>query len=176
MENRALARRYAKVLEGLDPWGELEEAVHLLNSSIHQTHHVLMVFLDPMVPGQVKLQALRKAYGDMPDRLLEYLEFVNRKQRLDHLPLILTMYLQARHHATGVVYGQVHSATVLNPEQLTQLEHSMASHLGKRCIFTSAIDSRLLGGFTVQIGDTFYDNSVRGQLDRLRTHFSTSVG
>lgn len=176
MENRALARRYAKVLSQIDPGGELEYDVQQLSASIHQSRHVLMVFLDPMVLGKIKLEAIMKAYGPMPEKLRTFLEFVNRKNRLDHLPLILVMYLQAHHHNNGIVHGMVRSATALNEAQVLQLETTMGAHLGKKCILGTTIDSRLIGGFSIHIEDSVYDNSVRGQLDRLRTHLTTLVG
>jgi len=177
MENRTLARRYAKVLLGIDPSGELEDSVYQLNTAIHQTRHVLMVFLDPLVAGQTKLDAIHKALGiDLPEQLSQFLDFVNRKGRLDHLPLILSMYLQARQHDHGSVHGQIRSATALSADQIAHLEHTMGQHLGRQCVLSNVIDARLIGGFSIHIGDTVFDNSVRGQIERLRTHFTALAG
>ncbi len=176
MENRTLARRYARVLLRLDPKGELHAPVAELSAAIHQKRHVLMVFQDPMVPGQTKLNALRKAYGTMPAELWNFLEFVKAKNRLDHLPLILSMYLQGRNRRDGVVLGQVRSALPLGAEQIARLESAMSQKLGRECHFGNQVDSRLLAGFSIHIEDTVYDHSVRGQLDRLRAQLIPRAG
>jgi F-type H+-transporting ATPase subunit delta len=176
MENRALAHRYAKALLKLDPTGSVESDVELLHESLHRSRHTIMVFLDPMVLGSVKLAAVRKAFGPMNQKLSDFLDFLQQKNRVDHLPLILAVYLSLRRKERGLLKGHIHSAIPLTPEQIHSIELALGKKLEKHCEFQDSVDSRLIGGFTVQIEDTVYDCSVRTQLDGVRSRFLNLAG
>lgn len=176
MENRALAHRYAKALLKMDPEGAVENEVALLHESFHRSRHVIMVFLDPMVHGSVKIAAVHKAFGAMSTKLKDFLAFVQAKNRVDHLPLIFAVYLSLRRKERGLLMGKVHSATPMSTEQVKHLESVVGQKLGKQCEFQASVDSRLIGGFSIHIEDTVYDCSVRSQLDRLRARFLNLAG
>ena len=176
MENRELAHRYANALMKLDPKGEVESDVELMSASIHKSRHVIMVFLDPMVHGATKLAALRKAFGPMHPNLAKFLDFVQFKNRMDHLPLILVFYLSLRRKARGLLQGEVRTASELTVEQLRHIELVVGKKLDKHCEFIQKPDASLIGGFTVHIEDTVYDCSVRNRLEQVRTRFLNLAG
>jgi F-type H+-transporting ATPase subunit delta len=176
MENRALAHRYAKALLKLDPSGSVEADVELMHESLHRSRHVIMVFLDPMVLGSIKLKALRNAFGSMNPILSNFLDFIQQKNRIDHLPLILAIYLHLRRKERGLIKGHIRSAIPLDSNQVKAIEAALGRRLDKTCEFESSVDSRLIGGFTVQIEDTVYDCSVRTQLDSVRSRFLNIAG
>jgi len=176
MENRELATRYAKTLMELDPEGTAEADVNLLFDSLHRSHHIIMVFLEPMVSSTVKLNAIRKAFGPMNPKLSEFLDFIHFKNRLDHLPLILALYLHLRRKKKGIVLGHIRSALVLDENQIHFIEDRIGEKIKKHCIFDASVDSRLISGFTVQVEDTVIDCSVRCKIDGIRNRFMNLAG
>jgi len=177
MENRAIAQRYAKALFTMDPDGSAESDVSLLHESLHRSPIVIKVILDPMVLGSIKLAAIRKAFGPtMNQKLSDFLNFVQHKNRIDQLPAILEEYLDLRRKTKGILLGHILSATPLEEAQVHHIESVVGKKLDKHCIFNSSVDSHLIGGFTVQVEDTVFDCSVRCQLDGIRARFLNLAG
>jgi F-type H+-transporting ATPase subunit delta len=46
---------------------------------------------------------------------------------------------------------------------------------GKKVELATAVDPGILGGIQVRIGDTLYDGSVRGRLERLRARLESGA-
>ncbi|HSQ42226.1 MAG TPA: ATP synthase F1 subunit delta [Fibrobacteraceae bacterium] len=176
MENRALAKRYAKALRAMDDSGALEPSITLLHDSLEASQTLLDVFQDSMVPGQLKLTAVRKAFPDMSTQLSEFLDFLQSKNRVDQLPAVLDLYLELRDRERGLVKGEIYSATPLSSEQVRVLEGAVGKKLGKHCSLAFFLDSQLIGGFSIQVEDTVYDCSVRSQLDGIRARFLNLAG
>ena len=61
-----------------------------------------------------------------------------------------------------------HTAMPLTSEETAALREKVARMTGRTVHLTVELDESLIGGLTVRVGDTLYDASVRGRLERLR--------
>ena len=68
----------------------------------------------------------------------------------------------------GVVEAVATSASPLNGQETAALQRKVAEMTGKTVDLRVEVDESLIGGLTVRVGDTLYDASVRGRLERLR--------
>lgn len=68
----------------------------------------------------------------------------------------------------GVVRAQVTSARTLTAEEKAEIERELVAVTGQRVRATWERDQKLIGGFVARVGDTIFDGSVRGRLQRLR--------
>lgn len=177
MENRELAARYAKALIRADKSGKVDSEAQLLLDCFRHNHHLLALFQDFMVPSSSKLIAIRHAFNEQLNPVFDqFLQLIASKNRMDYLPLILKEFMELRDKARGTIHGVLRMATQLPPEEIQQLESTIARKMGHPCELDPILDERLIGGFTVRIDDTVYDSSIRTQLDTIRTRFLNVVG
>ena len=69
--------------------------------------------------------------------------------------------------ALGRADAHVTSSKPLTEDEKNNLADKFGKLLGKTVRVTSSVNPDLLGGVTVRIGDTLYDGSLKGKLDRL---------
>ena len=76
----------------------------------------------------------------------------------------LDYYYQSR----GIVFGTVHSAEKMDPQQISTIEVAFSHKLGKTIRVENKVDPDLIGGVKVVINENVWDGTYRAKLDDLR--------
>lgn len=74
----------------------------------------------------------------------------------------------------GAWLAHVRVAIALTEDERNALARALERHFGHAIRLNVQIDSRILGGVWVQMGDTIIDGSLQGRLEALRHHLRTS--
>ncbi|MBC8113568.1 MAG: ATP synthase F1 subunit delta, partial [Candidatus Saccharimonas sp.] len=97
-----------------------------------------------------------------------FLRVLAKHGRLDLLPVIRRVVELEGERRLGKRRVGVSSAVELSPEALASIKSTLAASLACEPILETRIDSSLLGGLVVRVGDTVYDGSLRTQVKQLR--------
>ena len=136
-------------------WGE--------NSQIDET------MAHPRIPTPVKERILIQVLGKQVNPvILNFLIYLLQKQRLDLLTFIGREFQRLADEHRNVVRAYVTSAIPLPADQAQDLQAHLARQTGKNVTLVRSVDSRLIGGLVVRIGDRLWDGSIRGYLGELR--------
>ena len=101
--------------------------------------------------------------------LLNFLKIIIDKNRgADILDIKKDFDLRVDVH-NGVITATVESVIPLTEEQLESLANNLYQRTGKKVKITTALNSKLLGGIVVKMGDQIIDGSVRFKLDGMLT-------
>ena len=68
----------------------------------------------------------------------------------------------------------VTSAVPLDESQTVEIADKLSTAMGKKIIVETKLDSSIIGGLVIRVGDRLIDASTRGQLGSLRTHIAKS--
>ena len=68
----------------------------------------------------------------------------------------------------NVLEGIVYSTKPLTKDQMTNIEKSIELKLNKKVELTNKLDSSLIGGLKVVVGDTVFDNSIQHKMEALK--------
>jgi F-type H+-transporting ATPase subunit delta len=94
-----------------------------------------------------------------------FIDLLLRKKRLNQLPTIVSEFEAIVERQQGIQRAQVVSAVPLTEAETTRVHAEVERLTGKKVRLTAQVDSRLLGGALVRIGDRVIDRSVRSLLD-----------
>ena len=149
---------------------ELVEDLDALVNQVFSQDRFLELFLaSRAISRDRKAAALRGAFkGRASDLFLNFLLVLNDHDRLDALRSIATTVRGLYEDRTGKVRVQVRSAQPLAADQEETLREQLRASLGREPVLETRVDPDLLGGLTVQVGDTLYDASIRTRLARIR--------
>jgi len=117
----------------------------------------------PKVAGLV-ISVLAGRLGGEGENLVRVLA---ENQRLELLPDISSQYEALKNEREGVVEAEIVSAFALDDAQLADLVARLERRTGKRVKPQVRIDSTLIAGVRVVIGDKVIDGSARAQLTAL---------
>jgi F-type H+-transporting ATPase subunit delta len=119
-------------------------------------------------------QLLTSAFeGRALPTVLRYLRVLNRRGRLELVPLIARTARSLWDQRNNRVPVTVRTAVPLDNEQRDSLQQRLVSLTGGATpMLTEEVDPELIGGLVVQVGDQLFDASIRGRLRRIRTELS----
>ena len=131
---------------------------------------------DPHVPLDARIAALHQVVGtDMLPQVGNLIGLLLRRQRLDALPNIAREYRRLYNRNAGIVEATATSALAMDAAELAALRTRLEKMTGGKIELQTAVDPAILGGIQVRIGDTLYDGSVRGRLERLRAKLASGT-
>ncbi|MFZ1729771.1 MAG: ATP synthase F1 subunit delta [Bacteroidota bacterium] len=171
-----IAHRFAKAIldavpektDSSDFFKDLQD----VQSSIHQSHELLLFFQSPVISQIQKRKAVDALFSDRVSAYtLEVLRFLVEKEREAYVVEIIEAVFELYREREGIVTTTINSAVAMTTDQQTTLNSALERMSGKRVEAKYGVDDALLGGLTVRLGDTIYDGSVRHQLKRLRDRF-----
>jgi len=174
MNNATIGRNYAETLLLLakrdgqaEEWGTLIESV----AAAMRDDQTLRTFLEsPKLAASRKIEILRAAIGKrVPPVFLRFLETVIMKRRQMVIPEIAQEYRALIDASEDRVHANVTVAREPAEQEKDALVRQLSRLFGKRVVPHISIDSGILGGVIVKVGDTVMDGSVRRRLASLRS-------
>ena len=181
-QREGTARRYAKAFIGLtgeDGGGEkaareLSEFRDLLSGQPELRSALTYPWVKGSDKQAVAIAAARRM--EASPRTRDFLGLLAFRGRLDHLPEIVQAYRQLLDEAEGRVRAVVTSTIPMSERERDLLAERLSRALGKRVLLEERVDTRLLGGFIVEIGSIVLDASLDGELLQLRERFVKGEG
>ena len=173
MIKRSIARRYAQALVEL-PGIDLDQAIESL-SILQEQVRSMPLLRDLLISPAFRLEErkkvldrLAKASGWEPlvERFVGYLV---KMERVPWLGAIIEVLQSMVDQNAGRVRVQVHSAKPLDEATLASLQGVLAAGLKKEIHLESSVDTSMLAGVSVQIGDKVIDGSLKTQIANLRS-------
>lgn len=126
-------------------------------------------FGHPAVPAEAKEAVLRSMVPSDDARYVRnLLLLLLERDRLQQLPQIVEGFHHLVLEDRGVVVAEVTTAIELQPEETELIRAKLREMVGKSIQITTRVDSAIIGGIVVRIGDMLLDGSVRTQLRQLR--------
>lgn len=124
----------------------------------------------PAVTLEAKHAVLEKIVARMGASkiLRNFLFIIADRQRTHLIPEIVSAFQEAIRRRQGIADAEIASAVELSAAQKQEFAKALARLTGRKVESKYSIDSGLLGGAVVRIGDTIYDGSVRSRLTELR--------
>lgn len=172
MKLRDVAKSYALALYELGVEAKaLEQIEDDLGNVVRLTHEsgLDQFLLHPLIPNSEKTGLLDQVFSQMHPYLLNMLKFLVERSRTRLLDFIYDAYLSLRQEKDRVL-----RVTVFTPFDLAKdtLHQEIAARLTQLTAMNvkldQRIDSTMLGGLRLQIGDKILDGSIEAQLDRLQ--------
>jgi F-type H+-transporting ATPase subunit delta len=175
-----VAKRYAKALfqlaqeQGLVV--EAENQLRLVVDVVESDAQIRAFLTAPNITLDTKLQTLNNAFsGKASPIVLNTISLLLERGREGSLASVLEAYLQVAGESLGRADAHVTSAKALSDSEQQQLADKFGALLGKTIRVTNTVNTDLLGGVTVRIGDTLYDGSLRTKLEGLEKSLLTAV-
>jgi F-type H+-transporting ATPase subunit delta len=104
----------------------------------------------------------------VPDPVLKLVGLLVERGKIDRIGEVAREYRRLLNRERGIVEALATSAAPLTETETAALQRKVAQMTGSTVDLRVEVDEALIGGLTVRVGDTLYDASVRGRLERLR--------
>ena len=155
----------AKAENALPAWSEF---LHVA-SAVAQNDDIRQLASNPSVSVSQLSDVLEAAIKPVTGGMRNFLSAVVQAGRVDALPAVLEAFAAHKHAFEGSADALIVSAFPLDAAQVQELKVALEQKLGKKLNPTLSVDSSLIGGFCVTVGDEVLDMSVRAKLARMQS-------
>jgi F-type H+-transporting ATPase subunit delta len=172
MSNSMVARRYAlalfqiakeqQLLEVVEEELRVVKEVMVYNTDLKAVLKSLKLTLDK------KKEILKGAFANVNPYVLNTLLILIDRHREDEIVEVANQFFELANDEKGVAEAEVYSTRELTEAEREAISATFAQKVGKKSLrIENIVDSELLGGVKLRIGNRIYDGSLRGKLDRL---------
>lgn len=150
--------------------GELEEILEVARSDARFSEFLSSQIL----PVEARGEALKRILTGRASALtMNFLLVLNEKSRLGHLAPIVAALDHRVQEAFGRVEVDLYTASPISGEELAVIRDRLREKLGREPIVHPYVDTDMIGGLKLQIGDQLIDASVAARLAKLRDQLAS---
>jgi F-type H+-transporting ATPase subunit delta len=149
----------------------VKEDMDLLSKTMAESRELRLLLRNPIVKHDKKLAILKAIFGGkVSDMTLRFFTILTEKNRESAIEGIGPEFLAQYNAQQGIQSAEVTSATPLTAVARLEIRKLVTAQTGLTEVqLTEKVDSELIGGFVLRVGDKQIDDSVRTSLRRLRT-------
>jgi|SRR5690625_1615991 len=180
MSEAVVAKRYADALF------QLANKNENITNIISQLDVVRDVFLTndklidilhhPQIQLEDKMKLIDDAFGKCDKDIIHTLKLLIERHRIEYIEQIIDHVTELYNESRGIAAATVYSVRALSDEEKEKVATSLAKQLGKKEVsIENEIDPSVLGGMKIRVGNTIYDGSISGKLNRIRNNIGTAT-
>ncbi len=124
---------------------------------------------NPLIVPKSKHEMIEKVFTDVPEVLMKFFKLLIDKFRIDLLPGIFRQFVELRDEREGVLRMQIFSCVPLEEDKVSAISDKFSKQLGvSEFRIQTKIDTSLIGGVKVIVGDKIFDGSISSRLGLLK--------
>lgn len=172
MSDLAVAKRYAvalfQIAKEQNLLDQIEEELRTVKEVFTNDKNLLSFLEHPKVTRDVKRKTIVNAFSSLSTFVQNTLQLMVDRHRIDAIAAMVDEFIELANDEKSVADAKVYSVRPLTEAETAAVSTAFAAKIGKRTLrITNITDSNLLGGIKLRIGNTIYDGTVSGKLDRL---------
>jgi F-type H+-transporting ATPase subunit delta len=158
-----------------DALDEIHDQLGIWADALGENRDLQMFFFSPRFSSAEKKDAIRRIIDGGDERFVNFLELLAERHRLPVTFRIRRTFDQLWRQENKLLEVEVTSAVELDEALVRSIGDRIQERTGQRIELNSKVDSEILGGLVLRVGNKVLDASVRGRLDRLRKQISRAV-
>ncbi len=172
MSDLAVAKRYAvalfQIAKEQNLLDQIEEELRTVKEVFTNDNDLLGFLEHPKVTSDAKRAIIVKAFSGLSPFVQNTLQLMIDRHRTDVIAAMADEFIELANDEKSVADAKVYSVRPLTEAETAAVSTAFAKKVGKTKLrITNITDSNLLGGIKLRIGNTIYDGSLSGKLERL---------
>ncbi|WP_223594886.1 F0F1 ATP synthase subunit delta [Neobacillus bataviensis] len=172
MSNSMVAKRYASALFQISKEQQIlsnvEEELRVVREVLDYNADLKAVLKSSKLTNENKKEIIRNAFSTVNAYVLNTLMILIDRHREDEIVEVVNQFIELANEEMGIAEAKVYSIRPLTDAEREAVSTTFAAKIGKKSLrIENIVDSELLGGIKLRIGNRIYDGSLRGKLNRL---------
>ena len=177
MNHSIISTRYAKALFMVGKEQKclesLEADMQLLNTTVSENPNFVSLLDNPVVKPRQKVNAMHSLLEKRVHPMtLQFIDLLIKNKREIMLPDVARRYIGLYEEYKGIKHA--HITLAVSPDETSKgnLQKQLNALFNADVRMTTEVNTDIMGGFIVRVGDQQYDASLSSGLKRLRTQMS----
>ncbi|MGY5845926.1 ATP synthase F1 subunit delta [Salegentibacter sp. HM20] len=179
MKGTRAAQRYAKAILSLAKDKNAADAVYKdmqsISETIAQSKELRNMLGSPVIKSGLKKNALNEIFKSAHIITLGSFDLLIANERLNLLDVVAKQYLLQYNKLNNIQEAVVTTAVPLTSELEQKVQAKVKQLTGNQANLKNVIDTEMIGGFVLRVGDLQYDASVLSNLNRLKRELKNNT-
>jgi F-type H+-transporting ATPase subunit delta len=172
MSNSMVAKRYAlalfQIAKETGALGVIEEELRVVKEVVQYNPELKNILNSSKLSIEEKKEIIKSSFATVNVNVLNTILILIDRHREDQIVDVANEFLELANDEMGIAEAKVYSTRELTDAEREAISSVFAAKVGKKSLkIENIVDSNLLGGIRLRIGNRIYDGSLRGKLDRL---------
>ncbi|PKR83206.1 F0F1 ATP synthase subunit delta [Heyndrickxia camelliae] len=169
----AVAKRYALALFQLakenNQLDQYENELREVKKALADNDNFKNLLKLPKLPSEKKKEILKEVFSKTSTYVLNTLMLLCDAHREEEMEAVAASFIELVNEERGIAEAVVYSIRPLTASESEAISSAFAKKVGKTSLnIENVIDSNILGGVKVRIGNRIFDGSLQGKLNRLK--------
>jgi F-type H+-transporting ATPase subunit delta len=169
-----LAQVYARSLFGValekGRLDELREQLGQFADALNENRELAVFFFSPYFSSSEKREGLTKLLDGADEILLNFLSLLIENHRMPVIFRIRQEFERLWDEENKTLPVEITSAIALDDSTTESLGETISERTGRKVTLAARVDSDILGGIIIRVGNSILDASIRNRLEQLRRH------
>ncbi|MFD2922943.1 F0F1 ATP synthase subunit delta [Halobacillus naozhouensis] len=180
MSETIIAKRYATALFQLgseqSKLETFETELRAIKEVFRSNRNLVTFFKHPRVTVEEKKQLIKDSFKDVSKEILHTLMLLIDRHREEFILSVIDHFILQMNEANGIADATVYSVRPLSEREIKRISKTFAPKVDKRSLnLTNVVETSLLGGIRLRVGNRIFDGSVRGKLSRMERELVSKV-
>jgi ATP synthase F1 delta subunit len=153
----------------------LQQQLGEFTDAVDRNQELQVFFFSPYLSSEEKKEGLKRAISGAEPELINFLELLVDKHRMPEVFRIRRQLDELWKHENRRIDVTVTSAVELDSAVVEKIGQEVERQTGEEVDLSSAVDSDILGGIVLQVGNMVLDASIRSRLEKLRKSVATAA-
>ena len=180
MSGSRAAKRYAKAVllqaNEANNASEVFEDMQVVYNTINDSDALSEMLQSPILKDQDKKEALLQIFSNQSETIKGLIKILVENKRTSLLSDVATSFIEVYKESQGIKVAYVTTAVSLSPELETKVLAKVKELTGSNKVtIENTIDTSIIGGFILRVGDLQYNASISNNLVRIKREFNKSI-
>jgi F-type H+-transporting ATPase subunit delta len=162
------ARSLFEVASEQEKIDEIKEQLGQFADALQEDQNLQVFFFSPYFSSKEKEEGLDKALDGADEAFVNFLQLLIENHRMPVIFRVRRAYDRLWEEENRLLPVTITSAVELDQKTVGQIGDKIAEQTGRKVELSSQVDSDILGGIVVRVGNQVLDASVRNRLEQLR--------
>jgi ATP synthase F1 delta subunit len=153
----------------------LHQQLSEFTDAVDRNRELQVFFFSPYLSSEEKKEGLKRAITGAEPELINFLGLLVDKHRMPEIFRIRREFEELWKRENRRIDVTVTSAVELDSAVVEKIGQEVERQTGEEVDLSSAVDSNILGGIVLQVGNMVLDASIRSRLEKLRKSVATAA-
>lgn len=175
MSQTVVAKRYAEALFQIavekNNTDKIVNELNVVKELFEKDENVSTILTHPRINNVEKMKLIDTAFVGLEQDVVNTLKILIQRDRINVVVSVIDYFVELYNEKNGIAVATVYSIRNLTETEKTNIEQTFKTQLNKEKItIVNIIDSSLIGGLRIRVGNTIYDGSISNKLNRFKAN------
>ncbi|MBM7571288.1 F0F1 ATP synthase subunit delta [Aquibacillus albus] len=172
MSKANVSKRYAEALfqigQEKSTSEQLEAQLQIVKEVFESNKQFVEFLAHPRISSDKKKEMIDQVFQQFSSDVRNTVKILVNRHNQQALPAIVNHFSALVNASNGIADATVYSVRALADEEKQQISNVFSQKLNlKRLNIENIVDTAILGGVKIKIGNTIYDGTIQGKLERI---------